>query len=190
MTLWKIRVIGTGQTRIWVAEWRSVSHQLSVSSSSTGNVSMWLFCKIFLRHDWKSYKGTRLSNTDFVRKPFSSCSVSITEEYCRQVLVSNPFHFVCWFLRERVVRGGGTDRQQTLICCSTYWCIHCSILACALTEDQTHNLGVSGCCSNQLSYAARAPTRCIHFYLLGKKTRGRAGMWPSVYSQAAAATRT
>ena len=30
------------------------------------------------------------------------------------------------------------------MCCSTYLCIHWLILVCALTGDQTHNLGVLG----------------------------------------------
>ena len=53
--------------------------------------------------------------------------------------------------------GGETDRQiDTPIYCSTYLCIHWLILVCALTRDQTHNLGVLGRCSNQLSHPVRA----------------------------------
>ena len=37
-----------------------------------------------------------------------------------------------------------------------YLCIHWLIFVCALTRDLTCNLGVSGPCSNQLSYPARA----------------------------------
>ena len=47
------------------------------------------------------------------------------------------FKFIDWFFRER--------KRETSICCSTYLCIHWLILTCALTGDQTHNLGVSGC---------------------------------------------
>ena len=43
-----------------------------------------------------------------------------------------------------------------MICCSTYLRIRWLILACALTSDQTHNLGISGQYSNLLSYLARA----------------------------------
>ena len=56
--------------------------------------------------------------------------------------------------RERKERG--EEEQETLICYSTYLCIHWLILICTLTEDQTHNLGLSGQCSNQLSYSAMA----------------------------------
>ena len=45
-----------------------------------------------------------------------------------------------------------------MIYCSTYLCIHWLILVCALTRDQTHNLGVSVQCYNQLSYSARTYT--------------------------------
>ena len=62
-----------------------------------------------------------------------------------------PFSFFKTDLREREM--GGRERE---ICCSTYLCIHLLILVCALTEDRTYNLGVSGRCSNQLSYWARA----------------------------------
>ena len=37
-----------------------------------------------------------------------------------------------------------------------FLCVHWLILVCALTRDQTHNLGELGKCSNQLSYLARA----------------------------------
>ena len=42
--------------------------------------------------------------------------------------------------------------RKTLIYCSTYLCIHWLVFVCALTGDWTHNLGISGQCSNQLSY--------------------------------------
>ena len=46
--------------------------------------------------------------------------------------------------------------RKTSICCPTYLCIHWLLLVCALTRDQTHNLGVLGQCSNQLSCLTRA----------------------------------
>ena len=46
----------------------------------------------------------------------------------------------------------GVERE-TLMCCSTYLCIHC-----VLAGDPTYNLGVLGWCSNQMSYPARATT--------------------------------
>ena len=52
----------------------------------------------------------------------------------------------------------GRERErekESTIYRSTYSCIHWLILACALTRDQTCNLGVLGRCSNQLSYPAR-----------------------------------
>ena len=53
-------------------------------------------------------------------------------------------------------RGRESVREkETLICCSTYLCIHLLILARTLTRDQTHNLGTLGRCSNQLSYLTR-----------------------------------
>ena len=48
------------------------------------------------------------------------------------------------------------SEKETSICQSTYLRIHWLILVCALTRDQTCNLGVSGQHSNQLSYQARA----------------------------------
>ena len=45
--------------------------------------------------------------------------------------------------------------RETFICCSTYLCIYWLILVRALTGDQTHTLGVSERCSNQLSYLTR-----------------------------------
>ena len=44
---------------------------------------------------------------------------------------------------------------KTLICCFTYLCIHWLLLVCALARVWTHNLGVLGWHSNQLSYPAK-----------------------------------
>ena len=46
--------------------------------------------------------------------------------------------------------------SEILVCCSTYLCIHWLIFVCALTRDQTHNLGILRWGSNQLDYLARA----------------------------------
>ena len=64
-----------------------------------------------------------------------------------------------WLIDFKVRRGGGREREPS-ICCPTYLCIHGLFLVCTLTGDQTHNLGVSRWCSNQMSYPARA-RRCI-----------------------------
>ena len=55
-----------------------------------------------------------------------------------------------------ILREREREREREIsICCSTYLCMHLLILTCALTRDQSHNLGVLGLCSNQLSYPAR-----------------------------------
>ena len=54
--------------------------------------------------------------------------------------------------RERNRKG----KRETLICFSTYLCIHGLIPVCAVTRQQTCKLGVLGRCSNQLSYPAKA----------------------------------
>ena len=46
--------------------------------------------------------------------------------------------------------------RKSLICCSTYWCIHWFIPICALTGNQTHSPGVYEWHAHQLSYTARA----------------------------------
>ena len=59
----------------------------------------------------------------------------------------NIYILIVYWLCERGMEGETeTDRQtDTLICCSIYWYIHwLLLLACALTGDRTHNLGVSG----------------------------------------------
>ena len=89
---------------------------------------------------------------------------------------TSPLGLVCWILllsstsflffkfidfREEGGSGGkGREererKKKTSICCSTYLCICWLIPVCALTGDQSHNLGVSGQCTNQLSHPARA----------------------------------
>ena len=62
-----------------------------------------------------------------------------------------------WFDRE-------TDGQrETSICCSTYWCIHWSILVYALTGDRTHNLGVLGQGNFVTNWATWAMAWITHF---------------------------
>ena len=46
-------------------------------------------------------------------------------------------------------------------CCSIYLCTHWLLFICALTRDQTHNLGLSGQHSNQQSY----PARVMYFHI-------------------------
>ena len=62
--------------------------------------------------------------------------------------------------------------RKTLIYCSTYLCIHWLVFVCALTGDWTHNLGISGQCSNQLSYRFKKKNNTLfslsslsHFFL-------------------------
>ena len=60
------------------------------------------------------------------------------------------------FKRQEGRRVRERERERTSVRCFTYLCIHWLILACTLTGDQTHYLGVSRQWSNQLSYPARA----------------------------------
>ena len=62
--------------------------------------------------------------------------------------------------REKIIEDSAQNggRGETSICCSTYLCIHWLLLILVLTRDWTHNLGVLGRCSNQLS--------SLHFLLL------------------------
>ena len=57
------------------------------------------------------------------------------------------------FILER--KGEGERKRETSIC-STFWRIRQLILVCALTRGQTHNLGISSQCSNQLGSPATA----------------------------------
>ena len=72
--------------------------------------------------------------------------ILIIRKKCSFVTLNNFYLFIDERERER----------ETLISCSTYLYIHWLTLACALPGDQTHNLGASGQCSNQLKLLARA----------------------------------
>ena len=69
------------------------------------------------------------------------------------------FIIIIFDLRER----GRERERETLICCSTYLYIHWLLIV-PMSWDWTCNLGVSGRCSNQLSYLARVWGR--HFCCL------------------------
>ena len=56
-----------------------------------------------------------------------------------------------FFFNLLILERGQERERKTLICCSTYLCIHWLTLVCTLTGDQTHNLGLLGRCSNQLT---------------------------------------
>ena len=58
----------------------------------------------------------------------------------------------------------GKRKKETSICCSAYLCIHCLLLLCALTRDRTHNLGIWGWRSNQVSCPARAHCTFLTLY--------------------------
>ena len=61
-------------------------------------------------------------------------------------------NFIYWFW-------GDSERNSDL--CSTYLCIHSLILICALDGgSDSHNLGISEWCSNQLSHLARTRNKC------------------------------
>ena len=66
----------------------------------------------------------------------------------KQIVFSLIFIFYLLILEKR-------RKRETLICCSTYLCIHWLILVRALTGDGTCNVGGSGWCSDQLNYPAR-----------------------------------
>ena len=55
--------------------------------------------------------------------------------------------FIDWFWERE---------KETSVCYSTYLCVHWLFGVCVLTRDWTCNFGISGQCSNQLSYPARA----------------------------------
>ena len=62
------------------------------------------------------------------------------------VIWNDLFKGIFYFIDFRV-RGKGENEErkrerETLICCSTYFCIHWLLLIHALTGDQTHNLGI------------------------------------------------
>ena len=63
-------------------------------------------------------------------------------------------------------REGEKEREKS-ICCSTYLCICWLLLACVLTRDWTHNLGVSWQWCNQLSHPARTQILISTSYFLG-----------------------
>ena len=50
------------------------------------------------------------------------------------------FTYVQW---EREIDRETERQRETLICCSTYWCIHWLLFPCVLSGDQTCNLGIS-----------------------------------------------
>ena len=58
------------------------------------------------------------------------------------------FFSIYWFQRERERE----KERETSISCFTYLCIYWLIFVCALTRNKTHNLGVSGQCSNPVIF--------------------------------------
>ena len=66
-------------------------------------------------------------------------------------------------------REGEREKERTLIYCSTYSCIHWLLLVCALTRDQTFNLGISEQCSNQLCYLASATVDIFILFLISEE---------------------
>ena len=101
----------------------------------------------------------------------------ITIIFLRQ-LTDVLFFYFCFYLLICLIERERKEERETSICCSIYLRIHWLILVCALTRDQTHNLGVSGWCSNQLSYLARANW---HFLSMGFGIRQAWVQIPAVF---------
>ena len=77
----------------------------------------------------------------------------------RCIYVLGLFIFLLIWGREEGEEGRrerGRRERESLICCSTYLCIHWLLLICVCARDPTPNLGVSGQHSNHLSYPAWA----------------------------------
>ena len=72
-------------------------------------------------------------------------------QHCVLWWLSNMFFTLLFF---KTVYWGERQRNITLL--FTYLCVHWLIFVCALTGDQTCNLGVTDWHSNQLSHLARA----------------------------------
>ena len=77
------------------------------------------------------------------------CVPSCPRSFCHSCLYVffSLLIFIYWFERER-------EKCQFVVPVN-YTFITKEILVCGLTGDQTHNLGVSGQCPNQLSYLAQ-----------------------------------
>ena len=72
--------------------------------------------------------------------------------------------YIDWLILERE-EGGKIERaREKSIYCSNYLCILWLILIYALTWHRTYKLGVSGWCSNQLSYLTSLPILPIALY--------------------------
>ena len=61
------------------------------------------------------------------------------------------FSLLTAFFKKLILEREEGRERETLVCCSPYLCIHWLIFVCALTGDQTHNLGTSGQRSTQPS---------------------------------------
>ena len=76
--------------------------------------------------------------------------------------ICNKINLIVWKSRKwynkRVRETERKREKETLICCSTYLCIHSLFLVCALTGGWTHNLGIPGWRANHLRYLARIKT--------------------------------
>ena len=71
------------------------------------------------------------------------------------------FKFIYWVFREREREKKRKREREALTCSSIYLCTHRLLLmwVCALTGDWIHSLGLSGWCSHQQSYPARAEVK-------------------------------
>ena len=67
-------------------------------------------------------------------------------------------------------RERGKEREKERWICSTYLCIHWSFFVCALTRNQTCNLGILGGCSNLLSNPTRTIFSSFHLFHLALQT--------------------
>ena len=89
----------------------------------------------------------------------------IIPSQCQLCPLKNIFFYLLIFRERKEGKEEGREREieRHVNLLFTYSCIHWLILICALTGDRTHNLCVSGQCSDQLSYLARANSELCNY---------------------------
>ena len=99
---------------------------------------------------WQVFVGQLMSGKwlkyRYVCMSLSKKNCHVTYLYWKHSNLVHIIFFCILIFKEREKEEG--RERETLICCSTYLCIHWLLLVCALTGDQTCNLGISGGCCN------------------------------------------
>ena len=161
---------GFGSPKLSSVHLVSISHGEQIPTTQIYKLSIYKpEGQYWLYYEWRSiiWPLLNISTATTLVQATTALQLNFCSNFLIGFLLLTPTIYLLIFYSLILERRGETH-THTSICCSTYLCIYWLILVCALTRDQTHNLGISGQCSKTTELPGQGPSQSI----LNKAFRG------------------